>query len=135
VLELLSNGYLASGSDDNTVKLWNTTSGTEIGVSMNPFGDSITCLKQITDGSLAISGRASSVYFYDVTRRIRINKAYDFINNEALACLFYNNYVSMLVVADYNISRVLSPAASASTTESSRLSAASSYILCYEQIG
>jgi WD40 repeat protein len=133
VLELLSNGYLASGSDDNTVKLWNTTSGTAIGVSMNPFGDSITCLKQMTDGSLAIGGYASSVFYYNITQQSQISKANNLINNKCLACLLYNN--SMLVVADYSTSRVLNPAKSTSLTQSSQFSAATSNILCYEQLG
>lgn len=66
VLELLANGYLASGSNDNTVKIFNMNTLTKV-YDFNPFSDNVNCLKQIMDKSLAIGGNDDSLYFWNVS--------------------------------------------------------------------
>lgn len=61
VLELLSSGFLASGSHDHTCKIWNPNNGSLL-YSVSPFGGDVICVKQAMDGSLVIAGQNTGLY-------------------------------------------------------------------------
>lgn len=66
-LEVLSNGYLASGSFDSSVKIWNLNTAQEhiapYTLSSNAY---IKGIKQLVNGNLAIFGYNSQVVFVDL---------------------------------------------------------------------
>ena len=62
ILQVLSNGLIASGSSDNSVKVWNQT-GSNI-LSFSPFSNSILCLKELSPGIIAVAGCHQSVFIY-----------------------------------------------------------------------
>jgi WD40 repeat protein len=57
-LAVLADGRLASGSDDNTIKLWNPASGA-CEATLEGHADTVTALAVLADGRLA-SGSADS---------------------------------------------------------------------------
>ncbi len=70
MLELL-NGYLASGADDNTVKVWDVHSQTLVHslighVGSNKFGHGIAALVELKDTRLISSGRDRTLRIWDV---------------------------------------------------------------------
>lgn len=56
-LEQLQNGYLASASNDNSIKIWNLQSSS-LNYSINSAhgGDNVLCLKLLSNGYLASGG-------------------------------------------------------------------------------
>lgn len=106
VFELLSNGQLASGSNDNTVKIWSITNNVATKVhDFEPFNHNVYCLKQIRDGSLAIGGRETGVYFWNVSDSLLLAYEIDKYNNyvtqkPCLNFLYFND--SILVIANSN---------------------------------
>ena len=69
VLELLSDGLLASGSADFTVRIWNTSDGRMI-KDFQPLNNTnktnqVACMKQVYNQPiLAVGGNDNSVYFW-----------------------------------------------------------------------
>lgn len=118
VFELLANGFLASGSNDRTIKIWNMTNNTKV-QDFSAFANNVFCLKQIRDGSLAIGGADTSLYFWNVTKEAfsasSISTVASFI--AAQPCqnmLYYNNQV--LATATNNEDTVLMNVTSATAT-------------------
>lgn len=64
-LDVLSNGLLASGSYDNKVKIWNTTTR-QVVQGFNPFSESVYRFRQLSDGSLLICGDSNVVLRYNL---------------------------------------------------------------------
>lgn len=57
VFALLSNGFLVSGSEDYSVRIWNVTSGTQFSSIATPIGsEEVWCLGQFSNGNLMIGG-------------------------------------------------------------------------------
>ena len=84
-LELLSNGYLASGSSDSYSIIWNPSSGAQIGSFIPVNSHAVTCMKQINPTQLAIGGVDDSVYFWNITNsaspaRIDITSSFVTVN-------------------------------------------------------
>jgi WD40 repeat protein len=62
---MLPDGRLASGSDDNTVRLWDLTTGTEIACLVG-HSDRVTALCMLPDGRLA-AGHGNTIRLWDLT--------------------------------------------------------------------
>lgn len=64
-LEVLSNGQLASGSDDGTVRIWNLQSALVVN-SYSPYiNDPVRSIKETALGDLAIIGEYELVFFWN----------------------------------------------------------------------
>jgi WD40 repeat protein len=61
-LAVLPNGYLASGSYDNSIKIWNTNDGTLIRTFTNNQTDVISDLIVLDNGNIAVS----YLFSYDI---------------------------------------------------------------------
>lgn len=61
----LADGTLVSGSSDETVIFWDTTTLTNL-KSFNPFSGVIYCLEQISSLQLAVVGADKKVYFFNI---------------------------------------------------------------------
>ena len=59
-LEVLDNGYLASGSGDKTIKIWNPYNGTLI-QTLTGHNASIWSLQNIKNGRLASSSEDATI--------------------------------------------------------------------------
>ena len=65
-LTFLSDGRLASGSDDRTIKLWNPTSG-ECECTLEGHRAGITALARLPDGRLASGSRDQTIKIWNLT--------------------------------------------------------------------
>lgn len=63
-LEVLSNGLLASGSYDHSVRIWNTTSGQTVQFFDPLSSTSVFRVRQLQDGSVAICGDSTDIARY-----------------------------------------------------------------------
>lgn len=55
-LEMLQNGFLASGSDDGLYNVWNITTGANV-QNEKIFNGGITQIKQLSDGSIVLASQ------------------------------------------------------------------------------
>ena len=67
-LALLSNGDLASGSEDKTIKIW-FSSTNSVKFSLDA-GDSVNCLKELKNGELASGLNDSSIKIWDINTNL-----------------------------------------------------------------
>ena len=74
VLELLGNGYLASGSSDSYSIIWNTSSGAQIASFIPVNSNAVTCMKQISSTQLAVGGTDQSIFFWDISNSASPNR-------------------------------------------------------------
>lgn len=74
VLELLSNGYLASGSTDTYTIIWDTSSGVQISKFLAVNSKAVTCMKQVKSTQLFIGGADQSIYFWDISNMASPNR-------------------------------------------------------------
>lgn len=65
-LDVMTNGNLFSGSDDNTVWVWNLNTGQQI-VGYNPLSAAITGVKVLSSGIIAVVGQKKSMIFVDAS--------------------------------------------------------------------
>lgn len=65
-LDVMTNGNLFSGSDDNSVWIWNLNTGQK-GVGYNPLSVAITGVKVISSGIIAVVGNKKTMMFIDAT--------------------------------------------------------------------
>lgn len=89
-LQTLSNGLIVSGSADNTVKVWNQL-GT-VQTSFNPFGNAVSCLKEISTGVIAVGGNTQSVYIY-YTNGTLIRTLSGILNSQCNAMAMFNQTI------------------------------------------
>ena len=112
ILEILSNGQIMSGSSDNTVKIWNQN-GT-ISASFNPFGGSITCLREISTGFIAIGGKSTSVYIYSTNGTLVYTLSAALSSAQCVGMTIYDKKILAIgqnsaQIVLFNISFVLAP--------------------------
>lgn len=65
-LDVLSNGRLASGSADMTVKVWNLNTAQVVASYKPAFNASITSIRQLNDGNLVVAGASSDLVFLNL---------------------------------------------------------------------
>jgi WD40 repeat protein len=111
VLQTLSNGLVVSGSSDNTVKVWNQL-GT-VQASFNPFGNAISCLKEISTGVIAVGGNTQSVYIY-YTNGTLIRTLSGILNSQCNGMAMFNQTIlaiaqSSRILALFDVSLVSAP--------------------------
>ena len=92
ILQILSNGLIASGSSDNSVKLWNQT-GSNL-LSFAPFGNGIVCLKELSSGIIAVGGSSQSIYIY-YTNGTLIYTLSGILSSQCNAMALYNKILAI----------------------------------------
>lgn len=65
-LDILSNNCLVSGSDDNTIKLWDTTNGKCLNTIILDKGSSTFCLRKLSDEHFASGHDDGSIKIWDI---------------------------------------------------------------------
>lgn len=66
-LFVLSNGNLASGTYDSYLTIWNVDTAEMIFSRTTPSYSQIINIKQLNDGSIAVIGWSSTIYFLDIS--------------------------------------------------------------------
>lgn len=95
-LELLSNGNLVSGSTDAYAIVWNTTTGAQLNTFYATGGQSVTCIKELSDGTIAFAGSTGSLNVYKLNSPTSqtLMDSIPFLLNAALPCqaiMLYNS--------------------------------------------
>ena len=65
-LAVLQNGWLASGSYDNTIRLWDTGSGIEI--TRLEIDAPVLCLAALSDGSLVAGDQIGNLHWLQIVQ-------------------------------------------------------------------
>lgn len=65
-LEMLNNGLLVSGSHDNKVKIWNTTTRLSV-KTFDPLSASVLRVRQLADGTLVMCGESHVMARYNLS--------------------------------------------------------------------
>lgn len=141
VLEVLTNGYLLSGSADSTVKVWNPVNGSMI-KSLNPFNNDVMCLKQIADGSIVVGGQDNSLYIYTTFIQASATViAKNYLNSLGGQCNAFLLYANSVLATATNNGEIELMNISSSTGQSTystpnlSYSSKSTDVLCLESIG
>lgn len=106
-LEILSNGYFVSGSVDKYAIVWDPTTGSKINkfYAIGASGLEITCIKQLSDGTIVFGGPTTSLYTYRLTgtnTQTLVSASASLLTTSACqAMMLYNS--SLLAVASSGI--------------------------------
>lgn len=116
-LELLSNGYLVSGSTDAYAIVWNITTGAQLNTFYATGGQSVTCIKELSDGAIAFAGSTGSLNVYKLNSPTSqtLLDSIPFLLNAAFPCqamMLYNS--SHLLVSSSGVKTEIINVASSS---------------------
>ena len=102
-LEILSNGYIASGSLDTYVGIWDPSSGLLIDYFKPPFNAQVNSIKQLNSGLLAIVGDSETIYFLNMSNRQFQNLTLPLTHDRPFVMALYNNNTILSTVYGYKV--------------------------------
>lgn len=91
-LELLSNGYLASASADNWIKIWNIDTCLEVKTLSPNHGGSVNALKLLDNNIMASASTDRTIRIWDTTNGNQIYIMNNNLQNFALELLSISLY-------------------------------------------
>jgi WD40 repeat protein len=92
-LELVNSEMLASGSMDNSVRLWNLTNGQILEILTGSLSSQVWSLKRLTDTTLGAGCSDHKIYIWDITSGVNTKtlssyshtvEALDLMNNDMI---------------------------------------------------
>lgn len=138
-LDVLLGGLLISGSEDGYSIVWNTTNSTQLSKFLPLNGQSVTCIKELSDGAIAFAGNAAALNIFKldmaINSQILLSTSSSLLNGEfpCKAIMLYNS--SHLVLASNGVNtEVVNVASSANIIWVKKISLSISSTNCLENL-
>ncbi len=108
-LRVLSNGMLASSSDDETIKIWNPTQNYALVKTLTAHTASITSLAEVSGGILVSASYDKTIKFWDIKNNFALvnsinQMAYSLLHKDGLVVFGSTNNTVKIVDPTQNFS-------------------------------